>query len=122
MRITREKKERKGKRVKTKTRSLEIRSIKNCQRLQSFSLVLRYFYSHSHAFILRDRPYITPCPLSGWSKEVAEAEEGGRNADFHQEDSAALSSPWLDIVFRWAHFGWAVSFQSLHGTTLYVIA
>merc|ERR1712107_451080 len=41
MRKTREKRERKGKRVKTKTRSLEIRSIKNCQHLQSFSLVLR---------------------------------------------------------------------------------
>ena len=64
----------------------------------------------------------TPGPLSGWSKEVAEAEEGGGDADFHQEDSAALSSPWLDIVFRWAHFGWAVSFQSLLGTILFVIA
>ena len=65
---------------------------------------------------------ITPGPLSGRSKEVAKAEEGGGDADFHQEDSAALSSPWLDIVFRWAHFGWAVSFQSLLGTILYVIA
>merc|ERR1712107_380096 len=41
MRKTQEKKERKGKRVKTKTRSLEIHTINNCQHLQSFSLVLR---------------------------------------------------------------------------------
>ena len=65
---------------------------------------------------------ITPGPLSGRSKEVAETEEGGGDANFHQEDSAALSTPRLDIVIRWAHFGWAVSLKSLFGTILYVIA
>ena len=68
------------------------------------------------------RLILTPGPLSGRSKEVAEAQEGGGDADFHQEDSAALSTPRLDIVIRTAYFGWAVSLKSLFGTILYVIA
>ena len=79
-------------------------------------LTLKYFM----LTIFRLR--LTPGPLSGRSKEVAETEEGGGDANFHQEDSAALSTPRLDIVIRWAHFGWAVSFQSLLGIIVYVIA
>ena len=93
----------------------------------SIMRILKYAFVH-HVLTLKYfmltifRLCLTPGPLLGRSTEVAEAEEGGGDADFHQEDSAALSTPRLDIVIRWAHFGWAVSFKSLLGTILYVIA